>query len=151
MSTFPNPISFLTGGFSTAIGAIGGVLDKLTTSDAERLAAKAQLLQIQVDFETKLAAVDAQIAEQQAKVLVAEAQSESWLARNWRPILMLTFTYIIFHTFVLSPIFNVAAVEIPPDMWALLKLGIGGYIIGRTVEKVAPEVAANMRGPSTPH
>ena len=24
---------------------------------------------------------------------------------------------------------------IPPDMWDLLKIGIGGYTVGRTVEK----------------
>ncbi len=25
--------------------------------------------------------------------------------------------------------------EIPPDMWALLKIGLGGYVVGRSVEK----------------
>ena len=32
-------------------------------------------------------------------------------------------------------IFNVPAADIPPDMWDLLKLGVGGYVVGRSAEK----------------
>jgi len=30
--------------------------------------------------------------------------------------------------------------EIPPDMWALLKIGLGGYVVGRSVEKTVAVV-----------
>lgn len=55
---------------------------------------------------------------------------------------MLVFTYIILHTYVLAPMFSIPAVVIPPDMWELLKIGMGGYVFGRTVEKITPDIAA---------
>lgn len=55
---------------------------------------------------------------------------------------MLVFTYIIFHTYVVAPLFSVGSVIIPPDMWELLKIGMGGYVFGRTVEKITPDIAA---------
>lgn len=73
--------------------------------------------------------------EEAAKVIVAEAQGESWLQRNWRPLLMVLFGVIVANNYVLVPIFNLPAADIPPDMWDLLKLGVGGYVMGRTVEK----------------
>ena len=148
--SLPNPLSLLAGGAGGLISAIGGVIDKLSTTDEEKLAAKAEILKIQSDLTVKLAEVDAKFAEAQAKVLVAEAQSESWMTRNWRPILMLSFTYILVHTYVLAPIFGLVALEIPEDLWVLLKIGVGGYIVSRGVENVAsyaPDVAANLRRP----
>ena len=53
---------------------------------------------------------------------------------------MLCFVAIIANNYLLFPyiqLFGGSAVklDIPPDMWDLLKLGIGGYIAGRSVEK----------------
>lgn len=73
--------------------------------------------------------------EAAAQIIVAEAQGESWLQRNWRPLLMVMFGVIIANNYILVPIFNTPAADIPPDMWELLKLGVGGYVVGRTVEK----------------
>ena len=33
------------------------------------------------------------------------------------------------------PLFGTPQADIPPDMWDLLKLGVGGYVVGRSVEK----------------
>ncbi len=73
--------------------------------------------------------------ESAASIIVAEAQGESWLQRNWRPLLMVLFGTIIANNYMLVPIFGTPAAEIPPDMWDLLKLGVGGYVVGRTAEK----------------
>ena len=73
--------------------------------------------------------------EAAASIIVAEAQGESWLQRNWRPLLMVLFGAIIANNYMLVPIFGTPAAEIPPDMWDLLKLGVGGYVVGRTAEK----------------
>ena len=77
-----------------------------------------------------------------AGIVTAEAKSEHWLAANWRPITMLTFVFIIANNYILYPylalFFEEAPIlEIPPDMWALLKIGLGGYVVGRSAEKVA--------------
>lgn len=82
-----------------------------------------------------------------ADVVIAEAQGESWLQRNWRPILMLTCITIVAFNFLVVPIMSWAVVAsglaiIPPPMipmpaelWSLMTLGVGGYVAGRTVEK----------------
>ena len=53
---------------------------------------------------------------------------------------MLVFVVIIANNYVLFPYLQLffqtgAMLEIPPDMWALLKIGLGGYVLGRSVEK----------------
>ncbi len=85
--------------------------------------------------------------ENQAQVIIAEAKGESAIQRNWRPILMLVFTFIIFNNYVLAPYLkcfwdSVPTLTLPDEMWALLKLGVGGYVAGRSVEKVI----ANWKG-----
>jgi len=97
-----------------------------------------------VDSETqgKIELIIARLTELQASVVIAELQSGAWLAQNWRPITMLTFVFIIANNYILYPylslFWNVAPkLEIPPDMWGLLKIGLGGYVVGRSGEKIA--------------
>ncbi len=80
------------------------------------------------------------ILEQQANIIKAEAQGDSWIQKSWRPITMLVFVFIIANNYIFYPylsLFGVkaTALTIPPDMWSLLKLGLSGYIVGRSVEK----------------
>ncbi len=80
------------------------------------------------------------LLQSQVKVIVAEITGKSWLQRNWRPLLMAEFGAIILNNYILYPYFKAMfgwdiIMEIPPDMWALLKLGVGGYVLGRSVEK----------------
>lgn len=75
----------------------------------------------------------------QAEIIMAEAKG-GWLQRNWRPGLMAMFGAIIFNNYILYPYLalfmeKAPMMEIPPDMWSLLKIGVGGYVVGRSVEK----------------
>lgn len=130
--------------FLAAIPVVGKILDGviglvdkavLDKDEAERL--KAQLTEVfnKSDLERFTTEIKAQ-----ADVIMAEASGQSWLQRNWRPGLMALFGLIIFNNYILNPwlsaMFSINIVmEIPPDMWALLKLGVGGYIVGRSTEK----------------
>jgi len=74
------------------------------------------------------------------KVIVAEANSGNWLAQSWRPITMLVFVFIVANNYIIAPymgaMFGVSiALDIPPDMWELIKIGLGGYVVGRSAEK----------------
>jgi len=80
--------------------------------------------------------------EKQADIIIAEAKSEHKITSQWRPITMLTFVAIIANNYILAPYLQAmfgwsVALDIPPDMWDLLKLGLGGYMIGRSGEKIA--------------
>ena len=83
------------------------------------------------------------------KVLEAEAKSEHLLAATWRPITMLVFVFIIANNYILVPYFNmfleedISPLELTQDMWELLKIGLGGYIVGRSAEKAVKAYKGN--------
>lgn len=137
-----NPLKdILTGGITGVIDSISGVLGKFIASPEDKIKAQLELTRIATDFQVKVLEADRDWAVAQAGVVTAETKSESWMARNWRPITMLTFVFIIAFNYIISPLFSLKALEIVPDMWSLLKIGLGGYIIGRSAEKTIPQVA----------
>lgn len=130
--------SFLSGPVGSLVDSVGSVIDNLHTSGEEKLAAKMKLLELEQSFQRQLLEADVEWAKTQAEVLKTEIASTHWMAANWRPILMLTFTYVVAHNFVIAPIFSLDVLPLPPDMWDLLKIGVGGYIVGRSAEKIIP-------------
>lgn len=79
--------------------------------------------------------------ESQTKVILAEAQGESWLQRNWRPILMRVIVGIVADNDRVAPwlaLLGLVSVrlELPERMWDLMTLGVGGCIVGRSGEKM---------------
>lgn len=100
--------------------------------------------QAQASFQLEALKVLSQkeITEIQASsdVVKAEAQSESWLARNWRPMIMVFFSFLVgSYWFGYTPQ-NITP-EILNELFSIIKLGISGYIVGRSVEKTAIAVA----------
>lgn len=76
------------------------------------------------------------------KVILAEATGESWLQRNWRPLLMIVIVAIVANNYLLAPylgaMFGVGLqLQLPEQLWDLMTLGVGGYIAGRSGEKIA--------------
>ncbi len=113
---------------------IDDALNKFIPDPAQKAAATAQVLQIIETAKTSL-------VQSQASVINSEIASTSWLAKSWRPITMLVFVGIVFNNYVLFPYWNMlfhtgVELPLPPDMWGLLKIGIGGYIFCRTGEKM---------------
>jgi len=105
---------------------------------------KVQLEKILLNLRGLEIQLTAKHAELQSSVIIAEAQGESWLQRNWRPLLMVMFGVIIGNNYIIMPYVEMFAgaeyavrLEIPTDMWSLLKLGVSGYIVGRSAEKIA--------------
>ena len=80
-----------------------------------------------------------------ANIILAEAKSESWLARSWRPLLMMVAIVIIANNYLLVPYANALfdfgiMLELPDALWTLLTIGVGGYTLGRSGEKVAEKL-----------
>lgn len=76
-----------------------------------------------------------------ASIIIAEAQGKSWLQRNWRPMLMLCFIFIVANNYILFPylhIFNdnIQILQLPDKLWLLMITGVSGYIGGRSAEKI---------------
>lgn len=76
----------------------------------------------------------------QAQIVQAEAASNNWLASSWRPITMLTFVALIVARWFGWAAPNLAEAEYL-KLWDIVQLGLGGYVIGRSVEKVIPSIA----------
>ena len=109
------------------------LLDKFFPDKDAAAKAKLELLRMQSSGE--LAKLQAS-----AGIITAESQSEHFLVAAWRPITMLVFVFIIANNYIIYPYLSLffegaPKLDIPPDMWDLLKIGIGGYTVGRTVEK----------------
>lgn len=107
-------------------------IDSVTTSGEERIALKKDFI--------------SQVIDAQAKVLASEAASGSWLTQSWRPLVMLSFAAILVYTFFIGPMFDLKVVDLPSDLWTLLQVGIGGYVGGRTVEKLVPMLGKMKKG-----
>jgi hypothetical protein len=71
----------------------------------------------------------------QTEIIVAEAKG-NWLQRSWRPILMLSFGFIVIYVKFVGPLFNLRIPVLEDEFWTLLQIGIGGYVVGRTGEKM---------------
>lgn len=80
----------------------------------------------------------------QSRVISAEYQYGGWLARSWRPILMLMWGFCVTWTFV-APMFNQTAPVVPERLWTLLEYGVLGYIGGRSLEKMTAMVAPGRK------
>jgi hypothetical protein len=111
------------------------LVDNLHTSTEEKLQQKAKLLEIQVEFLKEGLAYEQEQLKQKAAIVLAEAKSESFLTSNWRPITMLTFLAL-----VVADQTGLLAFRLASEAWTLLQLGLGGYVVGRSAEKVVPKV-----------
>ena len=69
-----------------------------------------------------------------AGVVTAEAKSEHWITSAWRPITMLSFVGMLWCR-VLGLAADDLSEAVMIELIGLIKLGLGGYVIGRTVEK----------------
>jgi len=146
VSIFTGIIEAVTGLFKPATE----LLDTITTTDEERgelknraLELKVELSRIQSGVLEKLISYESQLLEAQTSIVTAEAKSESGLTRMWRPIAMLTFLAVILYTGVVSPIFGTPPADfskVPNKLWDALMWGLGGYVIGRSVEKSAANI-----------
>ncbi len=110
------------------------IIDKIWPDAGEREKAKLKLMELQQAGQ--LADLESRV-----KVMLAE-MSGNWLQRSWRPILMLTIIAIVANNYLFYPyltLFWTGAphLELPEQLWALMELGLGGYVVGRSAEKVA--------------
>jgi hypothetical protein len=139
-------LGFLTGGFAEkGIELIGKVVKDKDL--AEQLSHEFRVLCATQENElAKLAAeTEKEVIERRGDVIKTEAASSHWLAANWRPITMLVFVGLI-----VARWFGFAAPDLAEDeylaLWDIVQLGLGGYVIGRSVEKIAPWLIRGREG-----
>ena len=71
-------------------------------------------------------------------IIVAEARSGNWITNSWRPITMLTFVALIVLHWL-----GFTAENLPEEqvlaLLEIVKVGLGGYVLGRSGEKIVKE------------
>jgi hypothetical protein len=77
------------------------------------------------------------LLESRASIITAEAKGDSFLQRSWRPITMLTFLAL-----TVGDSLGWLPNPLAPQAWTLLQLGLGGYVVGRSGEKITKAIGA---------
>ena len=120
-------LSLITGGL---IKDVGGVIDSLTTTEEERLEAKQKLQEL-------LEKADQDAQSQITERWKLDMQSDSFLSKNIRPLVLIYLTFI----FTALSFFDgniggfQVAEEYIPIFQSLLITVYGAYFVGRTWEK----------------
>jgi|TARA_S200002703_G_scaffold153676_1_gene155488 hypothetical protein len=120
-------LSLITGGL---IKDVGSVIDSLTTTDEERLEAKQKLQEL-------LEKADQDAQSQITERWKLDMQSDSFLSKNIRPLVLIYLTFI----FTALSFFDgniggfQVAEEYIPIFQSLLITVYGAYFVGRTWEK----------------
>lgn len=130
--------------FAAILSALSPILGKVVSNLFPDPADELKRLELQNQFQLALMAQAGQIEKAASDIVLAEAQSENWLASSWRPIMMLTFGSLIVARWLGFTAPGVTeAVEL--KLWSIIELGLGGYVLGRSAEKIAPSIAAALK------
>ena len=135
---------------ATVLGFIGNIfgpaaalIDDIHTSDEEAGAIKVKMGELKValtklesEVTLKVVEYEGKLLDIKAKIINAESQSDVWIVKAWRPLTMLAFVGIVIsYWFGYQPA-NMTQ-ETIGDVFGLIKIGLGGYVVGRSAEKVA--------------
>lgn len=134
-------MSILSDLFSTSVSgvvdSVGNAIDKLITSDEEKLALKNELAKIQIEAQNKKDELDLKYQEQLTQRQQNDMQSDSWLSKNIRP-LTLIFILVMYSLLSISSGFNFEVTESYVKLlgeWGMLIMSF--YFGGRTIEKIS--------------
>ena len=133
--------------FLAAIPVIGKILEKVTGTIDKAVKDKDLAARLKHDTSMAILQMDHSevqtLVKEQASIIKAEATGGSWIQRSWRPILMLVIIAIIANNYIFFPYLSAFGIEqavmldLPEQLWGLIKIGVGGYVVGRSGEKFA--------------
>ena len=130
------------------VGEILGILGKVVGGVADRIFPdpEQELKRIELQQALQAAVLErtSEIERAAAEVVKAEAQGQSWLQRTWRPVTMLVFVGLIVARWLGWSAPNLGEAEVL-KLWDIVEIGLGGYVIGRSAEKILPGVVSSLQ------
>ena len=111
------------------------LIDELHTSEDERLKARGHLLDVQAAAMQRVFDYESETLKAKAGIVQAEAKSEHWVTATWRPITMLTFLAL-----AVGDSMGWLPNPLRDEAWTLLQIGLGGYVVARSGEKLVTTV-----------
>lgn len=118
------------------LGSIGSQIAKSLFPDP---ADETKRQEIETQFQAQIVANAAAIEAAAAGIINTEAASQHWLAANWRPLTMLVFVGLIVSRWLGYSAENMTEAEYL-SIYDLVKIGLGGYVVGRSAEKIVPKI-----------
>jgi|ERR671923_1900756 hypothetical protein len=133
-----NISSIIGGSIGDAFAKIVGVFKVDPTVAYQK---KAEIEEIQLQLQGKLQDAISAEMQQSAEVIKAEANSQSWLPRNVRPLLLLMWGTVITANIFIPVIarfwiHDLQPLIVPDWVYKLTAIGFTGYVTARTWEKV---------------
>ena len=127
------------------LGAIAPLAKVLFSTIEKAVPDKDLQEKLKAQLQTQLLQSHTQELTAAAKIIEAEAKA-GWFASSWRPLLMYVLIFILVWNYVIGPVIKVftgaiISFELPGDVWTLLNVGLGGYVVGRSAESVARTMA----------
>ena len=127
------------------LGAIAPLAKVLFSTIEKAVPDKDLQEKLKAQLQTQLLQSNTQELQAAAKIIEAEAKA-GWFAASWRPLLMYVLIFILVWNYVIGPVIKVftgavISFELPGDVWTLLNVGLGGYVVGRSAESVARTLA----------
>lgn len=122
------------------LGPISDILARLIPDPNKRI-------ELENEITKAMLTNQAAMLDSMKSVMVADAQSEGWLTRNARPLTvvwgltMLTWLGVIAPSLGIGPEAITAIKQVPSDLWNLVTVGVGAYILGKSGEAIATSVA----------
>lgn len=128
---------------------INELTGKINGLISEKIKDKEKVLELQTEIEKEILKFEENLekAEEISEDVVSKNTEESWLTRNWRPITMLVFVIlIVLDWFGLSS--SSAPVELKEKIYSLMEISMGGYVAGRSLEKVTKNIKSYLEARS---
>ena len=118
---------------TNVVDAVSRFVDRLTLPAREKK-------QLETDLQKLIQEIERDLVQARASIVVEETRG-NWLQRSWRPLVMLTFaTIVLVGTFINVPILSDTS-----RVGDLLEIGLGGYVVGRSGEKIMQAFARKPR------
>ena len=116
---------------------VDGITNLISTAVTRIWPDKTKIAELDAELSKMAKSGELEVIASKFGVIQAEANSKHFITAAWRPII--ANNYLLYP--YLSLFWNQAPVlDIPPDMWGLLKIGLGGYVVGRSAEKIVSAV-----------
>jgi hypothetical protein len=117
---------------------IQGLIKPLSDLAGEFIEDKDKRNQFKANLYDKILENEGKFLEAQSNIITAEAKSDHWLTSTWRPITMLSFLGMVWSYWLGYTPENITP-EILDQIFSLIQIGLGGYVVGRSGEKMIKE------------
>ena len=135
--------TMLSGGVDKIVDSVGNAVDKIVTSDEERLILKNELARIQLESKYKQDELELQFDKEISERHKNDMNSDSWLSKNIRP-LTLIFILLMYSLLSISSGFDFTVTESYVELlgqWGMLIMSF--YFGSRGLEKIASTIYPN--------